>query len=117
MRGFALTADYDLDLATLCVDSPAIAAGALTITFRTWRGEWPGDLRLGWDPAIMGLKAPDSDIKLSLVSEAQYLVRDFPGLTVDVVDASREPASRHWRVQVEAREAGRPVDYEGILAL
>lgn len=117
MRGFALTATYDLDLATLCVDSPQIAASALALTFRTWRNEWPGNLRLGMDPALVGLKAPDSDIKLTLLSEAQYLTQDFPGLTVDVVDVVRATASRRWRVRVDAYEQGRALTYEGILAL
>lgn len=116
MRGFALTASYDLDLATLCEDSPRILASALALTFRTWRSEWIGNLRLGVDPGLLGLKAPEDEIRLTLVSESQALTRAWDGLTVNATDAYRDHA-RTWRVHIDALAGGEPITYDGILAL
>lgn len=91
MRGFKITPDYDIDLSTLCEDDPEVVTGAITVTARTWRTEWPGNLRTGIDGGLIGLRATPEEISQTLAAELidALIHPPLPGFLHDNTQASK----------------------------
>lgn len=105
MRGFLLSGS-DIDLSSLCEDSPEVVRDAAVLAVRTRKGDWYANLSRGIDVGLLDIPASDAEVRATVESEiaGPSCLGELPGLTLVSVDATRHDA-RDWSVVVIAQVA------------